>query len=318
MSVMPFLLGLAALIKGADWLVEGASSLARRMNVPDVVIGLTLVSFGTSVAELFVNLTASVQGGHAIIIGNILGSNIFNATVILGTAALIVPLSVKDNTVWKEIPMGVLAAVVFWVMVSDPFLDGADAAGLSRGEGVILLLFFAVFLSYTISLAFQHRRLFEQQAVYQDPYPKAILCIIVGLVCLIVGGRWVVAGAVDLARLLGVSEGLIALTIVAAGTSLPELVTSTVAALQKKPDIAVANVVGSNIFNIFFILGISAVIHPVPFSGAGHVDAMMCIITSLLMFIWMFTLGKNKFDRPEAAVMIVLYVGYLLCIIFRG
>ncbi|MBZ0166712.1 MAG: calcium/sodium antiporter [Candidatus Omnitrophica bacterium] len=315
---MLLLVGFIALIKGADLLVEGASSLARRLKVPDLVIGLTLVSFGTSVAELFVNISASIQDNNGIIVGNILGSNIFNGAVILGVSAIIYPLKVTDNTVWKEIPLSLLAAIVFIVLANDQILDGAPLSQLSRIDGMILLLFFVVFIHYTISLARQHRRLFEQQSVYQDAVPKSLMLIAVGLLALVVGGKWVVSGAVSLAKMWHISEKLISLTIVAAGTSLPELATSAIAAYKKKPDIAVANIVGSNIFNIFFILGVSAQISPVRYDTVFNIDAGMCILVSLLMFLFMFTFKRKKFDRAEGVFLLFLYLGYLSFLIYRG
>lgn len=311
-------LGLALLVKGADLLIEGASTCARAMRVSDLVVGLTIVSFGTSVAELFVNISASMQDNSAIVIGNILGSNIFNATVIIGIASVILPLQVKDNTVWKEIPLSVLSAVVLLVMANDTFIDGESLSRLSRVDGGVLLLFFSVFIHYTVSLARSHRKLFEQELKDPQPMGRAVLEIVIGLAILIGGGRAVVAGAAGLARAAGVSEAMIGLTVVAAGTSLPELSASVAAAYKKKPDIAVANIVGSNIFNVFFILGISALIHPVTVESAMLPDMFFGLAVSLLMFVFMFTFGRHRFDRNEGIVMLLLYAVYLALVVARG
>lgn len=318
MTYVLFITGFAFLIKGADLLVESASSIARKLRIPDLVVGLTIVSFGTSVAELFVNISASVNQNSDIVIGNIIGSNIFNSSIILGISAMIFPLKVTDTTVWKEIPLSVLAAIVFIVTVNDQFIDGSQVSMLSRADGIVCLLFFAIFMHYTISLAKQHRGLFEQEGVFKDSLVKALLCIASGLAALIIGGKWVVGGAVELARLLNVSESFIGLTIVAAGTSLPELAASAVAAYKKKPDIAVANVVGSNIFNVFFVLGISALIHPVEFNRAQNFDALVCLVVSLLMFVFMFTFKKKSFDRKEGALLILFYFIYIFMLVQRG
>lgn len=318
MSILLFLLGFALLIKGADFIVEGASSIARRFNVPDLVIGLTLVSFGTSLAELFVNLSASTLGNNDVVMGNIIGSNIFNASFILGVAALIYPLKVTDTTIWKEIPLSLLAAVVLFLLVNDQFIDGESLSVLSRIDGLVLLVFFMIFLHYTFSLAKSHRQFFENQVVFKDALVKSILLVSLGLVAVIFGGQWVVSGAIEIAQALNVSETFIGLTVVAAGTSLPELAASCVAAYKKKPDIAVANIVGSNIFNIFFILGVSSVIKPVKYNPMQNFDIGVCLLTSLLMFVFMFTLGKSRFDRREGVLLVSLYLFYVGYLIFRG
>jgi len=317
-EILIFLLGFILLIKGADFLIEGASSIARKLDVPDLVVGLTIISFGTSVAELFVNLVASVQNNNDIVIGNILGSNIFNSSIILGISAIIFPLKVKDTTVWKEIPLSMLAAVAFIIVANDQIIDSAQVSVISRIDGFVFLLFFMIFMHYTISLAREHRRLFEEEVPYKGPIIKAVIFIILGLGALIVGGQWVVRGAVAIAAKMNVSNSLISLTIVAAGTSMPELATSTVAAFKKKPDIAVANIVGSNIFNIFFILGISALINPVEYNRAQNFDAIICMLVSVLMFLFMFTLGKKSFDRKEGILLILIYAAYVSYLVLRG
>jgi len=214
--------------------------------------------------------------------------------------------------------LSVQAAVVFIVLANDRIIDGAGISTLSRTDGLILLLFFAVFIQYTISLARENKQIYEQEATFVDPLLKSSLLIVGGLAALIIGGKWVVHGAVVIARTFHVSESLIGLSIVAAGTSMPELATSTVAAFKRKPDIAVANVVGSNIFNIFFILGISALVHPVAFNGAQNFDALVCLSVSALMFLFMFTRGKKSFERSEGVMLVLVYVAYLAYLLKRG
>lgn len=306
--------GFVLLIKGADIFVEAASSLARRLRVSDLAVGLTVVAFGTSLPELAVNTTASIQGNAGITIGNIVGSNICNILLILGVAGVICPLVVTRSTVWKEIPMSLLAAVVVGVAANDCLIDGAAASVLSRADGLILLCFFGIFLYYTAGIA----RNFQG---VESAVPKATLSlkrigvmIAIGFVVLIVGSQWVVDGAVKMATALGISESVIGLTVVAVGTSLPELATSAAAAYRKNPDIAVGNVVGSNIFNIFFILGISAVIRPVPFAPGSNFDIGALVISSVLLFLCMFTGRRHVLERWQAGVFLVGYILYILII----
>ncbi|MDP3771449.1 MAG: calcium/sodium antiporter, partial [bacterium] len=246
LTYLLFPIGLVLLIKGADFLVNGASSIAKRLGVSSLVIGLTIVAFGTSAPELIVSIFASVRGNTDIAIGNILGSNIANILLILGVAAVVFPLSVKRGTTWKEIPFSLLAILVVGVMVNDARIDGGSFSGLTRIDGFVLIAFFIVFLYYTFGM----RRVQTDSASEASPHhhamPRALLMVVLGLVGLTVGGKWIVDAAVAVAKTLGVSEALIGLTIVAIGTSLPELATSAVAAYKKDVDIAVGNIVGSN------------------------------------------------------------------------
>jgi cation:H+ antiporter len=245
--------GFGLLIKGADWLVDGASSLAKRAGISALVIGLTIVAFGTSLPELIVNILSSLRGSTDIAIGNVVGSNTANILLILGIAATIAPLSVTRGTTWREIPLSLIAIIAVWFMASDATLAGRGFSEIDRIDGVILLLFFAIFLAYVWAIA---REDTEEQgpAVKTHSALKSGLMILIGLVALMLGGKWVVDGAVALAQLLGMSEAFIGLTIVAVGTSLPELATSAVASYRGQSNIAVGNAVGSNIFNIFWIL----------------------------------------------------------------
>jgi cation:H+ antiporter len=303
--------GFALVIKGADFLVEGASALARRLKVSDLVIGLTVIAFGTSLPELFVNITASVEGQSGIVVGNIIGSNIANILLILGISAVIFPLAVGRGTVWKEIPLGLLAALLVLLLSNDRIIDSGSWSGLGRIDGLVLLSFFIVFIYYTFGIAKNAEGLEEHRAKKDYRTAGIIIRLVLGFAVLILGSRWVVSGAIFIAKTLGVSQSLIGLTIVAVGTSLPELATSAMAAYRKNAEIAVGNVVGSNIFNIFFILGVSALIRPVPFEAEYNIDTGFLVLASFIFFVWMFTGKKHKLDRWEAIVFLIMYFGYI-------
>ena len=245
--------GFVLLIKGADLLVDGASSLAKRLKVSDLVVGLTVVAFGTSAPELSVNVLSAIKGTTDIAIGNILGSNIANVLLILGISSIIYPLFVSKGTVWKEIPLSLLAAILVAVLANDQIIDKQSYSVLSRIDGAILLLFFIVFLYYSFSIAKSIEGIDDYVTTRQQKVFHSIIFIVLGLIGLTLGGKWIVDAAVFIAQKLNISTKLIGLTVVAVGTSLPELATSVVAAIKKNPEIAIGNVVGSNIFNIFFI-----------------------------------------------------------------
>lgn len=311
-----FIFGFAILIKGADWLVDGASSVAKKFGISAIVIGLTIVAFGTSAPELIVNIFASIQGNTDIAIGNILGSNICNILLILGISAIIYPLAVKKNTTWKEIPLALLAVITIALMANDALFDGLGFSAITRIDGLILIGFFAIFLYYTHGISKGGET--EEQGVKEHKLSTSILMIIGGLVCLTVGGKWIVDGAVSIATSLGISQALIGLTIVAVGTSLPELATSAVAAYKKQADIAVGNIVGSNIFNIFWILGLSAVIKPLPFTSTLNFDIIMTILATLLLFLAMFIGKKRILERWQGASFIAIYIIYVIILVIRG
>lgn len=309
MNYILLLGGLTLLIFGSNWLVDGASNLARKLNISDLVIGLTVVALGTSAPELVVNLIASFNGKTDIAIGNILGSNIFNILLILGVTAIVLPVTVKNNTVWKEIPFSLLAIVVVAFMANDILIDRYQQNEVSRIDGLVLLSFFSIFMAYTFILAKQSGPLMDSEKVVLT-VPRSIIYVLLGLAGLILGGRFLVMGAVEIARSLGLSESVIGLTVVATGTSLPELATSVVAAIKRNSDIAIGNVVGSNIFNIFFVLGSSAVIRPLPFNPASNFDIMVTILASLLLFIFVFVGKGRRIDRTEGAFFVLLYIAY--------
>lgn len=317
LTIILFILGLALLLKGADFLVDGASSLAKKLKISLIVIGLTIVAFGTSTPELVVNIFASVRGSAEIAIGNIVGSNIANILLILGVSAVIFPLLVKHNTVWKEIPLTLLATMSLFVLANDFVIDKIYPSLLTRSDGVILLFFFIIFIYYTFGIAKIEDR--QKNQIIEYSLPKSIGRVILGLIALVLGGKWVVDSAVDFSRFFGVSESLIGLTIVAVSTSLPELATSAVAAFKKNSDIAVGNIVGSNIFNIFFILGISSIIRPLPFNPEiNNPDIFVVLLASILLFVAMFTGKKFNLERWQGAGFLIVYALYIGYLIWRG
>lgn len=321
---MPYLLlaiGFVMLIKGADLLVEGASSAARRFNVSELVIGLTVVAFGTSTPELFVNIISSANGNTDLAIGNIIGSNIANIFLILGVAAVICPLTVSKSTVWKEIPFSLLAAVMLFILANDRIIDSltdGSSSDLSRSDGLVLLAFFVIFIYYTVGIAKKIDGLDDVTPHGERSLPKSVVFILLGFVGLGLGGKWIVDGAVEIALNFGMSESLVGLTIIAIGTSLPELAASAMAAYKKNVEIAVGNVVGSNIFNVFYVLGISSVIKPLPFKPAANIDILVVIFANILLFVNMFTGGKRLIDRWEGAIYLILYTSYTGFLIYMN
>ncbi|MDX1406911.1 MAG: calcium/sodium antiporter [Saprospiraceae bacterium] len=301
-----FALGLLLLIKGADWLVAGASALAKTYGVTDLAIGLTIVAFGTSAPELVVNGFASWQGHHDIVVGNVVGSNNFNLFIILGVVGLLAPLRVHSSTVWREIPVSLVCAVIVLLLCNNVLLTGGHV--LSRWDAVILLVMFALFLFYVYTQLDSGDPMKEQ--IVQHKPGRAWVLIVLGLAGLILGGRLMVNSAVQIATSLGISEKITGLTIVAAGTSLPELATSLVAVYRRNHDIAVGNIVGSNIFNLLLILSVSALIYPIRYNPAFNTDFLVFAGGTTLLFIAMFTGGSRKLDRWEAAILLVGYIAY--------
>ncbi len=310
-----FIIGFFLLIKGADLLVDGASAVAKKFNISSIVIGLTVVSFGTSAPELVVNVLAALSGNTEIALGNVVGSNIANILLILGISAIIFPMTVKKNTVWKEIPFSLLAAVLLATMVNDFRIVGGLFSGLDRIDGFVLISFFIIFMYYTFGIAKVDEKGIEAPEIHTMSYLKSSLYIVGGITALVLGGKWLVDGAVQVAESLNVSQSLIALTVVAIGTSLPELATSVVAAYKKESDIAIGNVVGSNIFNTFWILGVSSLIKPLPYQVSSDKDMIMNIVAHLVLFILLFVGKRHIIERWQGGFMLaayVLYVGYLI------
>ncbi len=307
------------LIKGADLLVDGSVSVAKRAKISSIVIGLTIVAFGTSMPELVVNLFASAEGNVGIAIGNVLGSNIANVLLILWVAALIHPLVTKNNTSWKEVPLSILAALVLGFLANDFLIDGnLRYSWLTRIDGLTLLAFFTIFMVYVFSIAKpkEVEEITEVDEIKKMSKWKSYLYIVLWIIGLALWGKWIVDGAVHIATVFGVSESLIGLTIVAIGTSLPELATSAIAAYKKEADIAIGNVVGSNIFNIFRILGLSAIVRPLPFADWHNIDILMTIWVSVLLFLGLFIWKKHVLQKWEWFVFVLLYVAYILFLVF--
>ncbi len=310
--IILLILGFALLLLGADWLVRGGSSLAKRFNVPEIVIGLTVVAFGTSMPELMVNLMSRLKGVTDITFGDAIGSNNFNILIILGITALLCPLVVKKATIWKEIPFALFVALLVMFLANDQWLNPRAIDMLSRWDGIIMLAFFGLFLIYTVHLS--KTGAIEASNVKVYSLFLTIGFIVTGIVGLIAGGKVVITQAVIIAEQFGVSQKVIGLTIVAAGTSLPELATSVVAALKKHPDIAIGNIVGSNIFNLLFILGISSTISPLPYKIAFNQDFTLMLVATTLLFVYMFIPKKHRLDRWQGLLFILIYVGY--CVYF--
>ena len=306
------IIGLVILVKGADWLVDGASAIAKRFGISDLVIGLTVVAFGTSMPEFVVNMVSVAEGSTDLALTNILGSNIINTFVILGVTALIYPITSQERSRNFDIPLSIIAGVLVFafVAVQSPF--GEDCRGVSRMGGIILLVMFAYFLYNTFRHAKDHPDELEPAEVAKPiGIGLAVTLVLAGLAGLVIGGEMIVKSAVQIATNLGVSEAIIGLTVVALGTSLPELATSAVAAFKHNCDIALGNVIGSNIFNVFFVLATSAVVRPLPAYDGIELDAWMAAIGS--MFVWLFvkTNKQRQVKRWGGAWLLILYIGYL-------
>lgn len=316
-----FVLGFILIVKGAGLLVDGASSLAKRLGIPALIIGLTVVAFGTSLPELIVNVFSAIQGNTDIALGNVVGSNLANILLILGGTAILLPLAIRGSTVWKEIPFSFLAAIVLLVIANDAILNGNGAASvISRGDGIIMLLFFVIFFYYAFELArSKSKEMKEEGKVIPRRKAETIFLMIVGgLIGLYFGGRWIVDGAVLIAKSFGLSQFMISATIIAVGTSLPELVTSITAAFKKKLDLAVGNIVGSNIFNIFLVLGITSTIKEISLPSFVNIDILIVLIVTFLLFLFVFIDKDRKIERWHGVIFVILYVAYIIYSIMRG
>ncbi|MBN1797905.1 MAG: calcium/sodium antiporter [Spirochaetales bacterium] len=316
-TLILFLTGFAVLIKGADFLVEGSSSLAKKFKISKLVMGLTVVAMGTSLPELFVNIFASINNAPELAIANVLGSNIANILLILGISSIIYPLTVTKGTVYKEIPFSLLAVLVLGILVNEAFLDGAGKAVLTRSDSIILICFFIIFLYYTFSIAKADDSLISEISIKEYGTLKSVLYIVIGIGGLGLGGKLIVDQAIWFAEKFNISQNIIGLTVVSLGTSLPELATSAVAAYRKNTDIAVGNVVGSNIFNVFFILGISGLISPIPFLQENNMDIFVLVTATLILFISMFTGKRSAVDRWEGVIFVIGYVLYICYLMVR-
>lgn len=312
-SILLIIGGFALLIFGANWMVEGASSLAKKYKISDLAIGLTIVAFGTSAPELVVNSVASYQGYSDIVLGNIIGSNNFNLFIILGIAGLIYPVAVQSSTAWREIPISLVITFVFLILGNEVFFNAVPE--LARIDGAILLVLFGLFLFYVY-----HQMKDEGQqeiSTVKKSNLRIWMLIIAGLGGLVGGGQLVVDHSIKVATELDISEKIIGLTVVAAGTSLPEMATSVVAAIKKNSDIAIGNVIGSNIFNILLILGISSLIRPVQFNPDFNVDLVILAGGTVFLLIAMVTGKRKKLDRWEAALLFGFYLSYTVYLVWR-
>ena len=316
------IIGFAALIKGADLFVDGSSSLARIFHISGVIIGLTIVALGTSAPELAVSTVAAVSGSNEIALSNVVGSNLFNLLSVLGVCSLIHPLPVADDINKRDFPISIIATVFVLIatcsksIVSRTVMIAGmeDIVGnVSRAIGIMLLFFFICYIAYLIYDARKHPD--EEQNTEEASVKKSFLLIIAGVVLIVAGGQAVVNSAKEIARTFGMSETLIGLTIVAVGTSLPELVTSIVAAGKGETGMAVGNVVGSNIFNLLFILGVSSTIHPIAVNMASLVDMAILIVVSVLTFV--FAITKKRINRAEGTVMLLIYVADVIFAVLR-
>lgn len=311
--------GLTLILLGANYMTDGSAAIAKRMGLSDLIIGLTIVSMMTSAPELAVSIMSAIDASPEMAIGNIVGSNIFNILIIVGGVALFYPIKVGSGVLINEIPLVILSAAVLLVMGNAPLLDNGPLT-LTRVDGIILLLFFTVFMRYTIGSAKNNPISTTSESEQQTkvlPVWKSLLLLAGGLAALVFGGKWFVSGASGLAGALGWSEAVIGLTIVAAGTSLPELATSFVAARKGFTGICIGNAIGSCIFNIFFVLGCTATIYPLTFGSIGNTDLLTLIIASIVFWIFGWFYGKRTITRSEGGVMVLMYAGYLLIKYFQ-
>jgi len=319
LQVVLLVVGLVLLIKGADWLVDGSSGIAKYFGVSPMFIGLTIVAFGTSAPELAVSVSASLKGSSALAISNVVGSNIANTALVLGITSMIIPLAVQKNTIRKELPFNILITVVFFAM-----LMRNGSFSIDRWDGIVLFVLLVIFIEYTFVMALNDRKLTLQPELKkkQENKDKKIIIknsifTIIGLVMVVYGADLTVNSATKIALAMGISEALVGLSMVALGTSLPELVTSISAAMKKEIDLAVGNIVGSNVFNILLIIGFSSVVNPLKV----NVDSYWIDLTYLLglaIFLWIFSATKKKIQRWEGCILFASYIAYMIFIMFRG
>lgn len=334
LNIFLFLIGLAAIVKGADWLTDGAASIARKFGIPTLVVGLTIVAMGSSAPELVVSVVSAIQGNVDIALGNVVGSNIFNTLAIMGVTAMVCPIVVERGNIRNDVPFAVLASVAVFITAFDSLFNGrlTNAAGtdtimqqniISRTDGLLLLCMFAIFMSYTMSIAKRGNGTSTAEEptdadgkdTTEMPTWKCVVWIITGLAGLIIGGNWLVGGASGLASMMGISQSIIALTIVSAGTSAPELAASVMAARKGDTAMALGNVVGSNVFNVFFVLGTAATIHPLGIGGITLFDIATLLISSLTLWA-LCTFGKTHYTltRAEGGILAVMAVIYYVVI----
>lgn len=315
LNILLLIIGLALVVGGANFLTDGAASIAKRFRLSDLVIGLTVLAFGTSAPELTVSLMAALKGSADIAIGNVIGSNIFNILAIVGITALIMPLTMSNSTIRIEIPLTILSSAVLFFMANDRLFDMAGENVITRTEGFVLLAFFLIFLFYTFNMSKGEE---SPGQVRQFALPLSIIMVIGGLVALVFGGDLFVDNAAMLAGRMGVSESVVAITIVAGGTSLPELVTTLVAAIKKRPGMAIGNIVGSNLFNILLILGVSSAISPIRIQGITVVDYGIFILSAILLYVFGLFFGDKTIKRFEGSILLSLFICYTVYLLMTA
>ena len=320
MNVVWLVVGLILILVGANALTDGASAIARRMGISDLVVGLTVVAFGTSAPELAISVISASSGNAPLAIGNVVGSNIFNILVIIGITAMVRPIVIEKSVMSLEIPMVILSSIVMLILGNSGLLDGSGINQVSRLSGIFLLIFFILFMRYTFASAKQPGVSADSESKESTaamPVWRSVLYVVVGLAALVWGGDKFVDGASGIASGLGVSDAVIGLTIVAAGTSLPELATSIVAAVKGKPGLAIGNVIGSNIFNVLMVLGLAGVITPLPFGSIGNLDLLTLVGASVLFYIFGWFFKTRTITRAEGAVLTAAYIGYVAVLLSR-
>lgn len=307
LNILFIIVGIAAVLWGADRLTDGSVAVAQRMNIPQIVIGLTVVAMGTSMPEFFVSLTSALKGTADLAVGNIVGSNVFNTLVIVGVTAMVAPMNISRHTVERDLPFSMLASAMLLIFGLDNMVG--------RWESAMLFMVFLLFMAYTLRTAAKGTNEAEQAPTKAMNPWMAALWIVIGLVCLVVGSNIFVSGATELARMWGVSEAVIGLTIVAGGTSLPELATSIVAAKKGQSAIAIGNVIGSNVFNVFMILGATGLIKPMQTQGITLVDLSLLLISAVLL--WLFSFTRYKVERWEGGVLVLVFAAYLSWLLYN-
>ncbi|MGL6107791.1 calcium/sodium antiporter [Romboutsia sp.] len=316
MNYIFLIIGFLLLIKGADAFVSGSSSIAKTFNVPSLIIGLTIVAFGTSAPEAAVSITAALKGNNDMAIANVVGSNIFNLLMVVGVASIIAPIKVQKSTIIKEFPFAILASIVLLILSHDTKFQGYDKNLLTRADGLMLLALFIIFMYYLIEMAITSKEEMQnEKTTTQMPMSKSIIYSILGVLGIIIGGDIVVNSASNIALAWGMSQNLVGLTIVAIGTSLPEFVTSITAARRGESDIAIGNVVGSNIFNILFVLGISSTIHNISIQPIVFVDMIFMIIATVVTFV--IAASQKKVNKSEGIILFIIYILYMIFVIRR-
>ena len=313
MNILILILGFLLLIKGADFFVDGSSSIAKKFKIPPMVIGLTLVAFGTSAPELAVSIDAALALSNGLVFGNVIGSNIANTLLILGLSAAITPISISKKTIFKEMPFLIVSTIAMAVMAMDKLIDNSRNL-LSRVDGMILLLLFVIYFFSMIEMIFNNKEK-DSEEVESMPLFKSSVLTVFGLIAIVMGADLTVTSAVSIAALFGLSETLIGLTVVAVGTSLPELITSVVAAKKGENDIAIGNIIGSNVFNILLVLGVSASINPIIISSRNYIDLVILIIATVTTMLIMFT--GSKISKWEGRLMYLAYFGYIAYLVLR-